>query len=172
MRLMDFLVAAVILIGAGSSAVDADQTAVAPPQGATLLLEAEAEGVQIYTCENKANSFQWSFKAPEANLFDKQGRQIGTHFAGPTWKLSDGSAIIGEIIAKADAPDPGAFQWLLLRAKSHEGSGSLSQAAYIRRTETKGGVAPMTGCDGSHVSQQARMRYSANYQFFSVPKGG
>ena len=48
------------------------------------LLEVVADGVQIYTCETKGSLFQWSFKAPEANLFDKQGRQIGTHFAGRT----------------------------------------------------------------------------------------
>ena len=45
-----------------------------------LLLEVVADGVQIYTCEAKDGGFAWSFKAPEANLFDKQGRQVGTHF--------------------------------------------------------------------------------------------
>ena len=43
---------------------------------------------------------------------------------GPTWNLNDGSAVIGEVIAKADAPEPNAIQWLLLRAKSHEGLGT------------------------------------------------
>jgi hypothetical protein len=110
--------------------------------------------------------------APSAgrDLFDKQGRQIGTHFSGPTCKLDDGSAVVGDIMAKVDAPKPDAIQWLLLRAKSHEGSGTLSAVAYIRRTETKGGVAPGAGCDASHLSEQARTRYSATYQFFSPGK--
>jgi hypothetical protein len=159
------------LIGAANSAVNANQAAVEPPQGSTLLLEVEANGVQIYTCESKASTFEWSFKAPEANLFDKQGRQLGIHFAGPTWKMEDGSAIVGDVVAKGDAPEQGAIQWLLLRVKSQEGTGALAQAAFIRRIDTKGGVAPKTGCDASHVSQQARMRYSAVYQFFSAPKG-
>jgi hypothetical protein len=159
-----------ILIGTGVFAVAADQTAVMPPQASTLLLELFADGVQIYACEAKESRLQWSFKGPEANLFDKQGRQIGTHFGGPTWKLDDGSAVVGEVIAKADAPEPGAIQWLLLRAKSHEGSGTLSAVAYIRRAETKGGVAPGVGCDASHLSEQARIRYSATYQFFSPGK--
>jgi Protein of unknown function (DUF3455) len=171
MRIIVSVIAAGILIGAGTSAVNGDQTAVEPPQGSTLLLEVVADGVQIYTCESKASTFEWSFKAPEANLFDKQGRQIGIHFAGPTWKMDDGSAIIGEIVARGDAPESGAIQWLLLRAKSQEGSGALAQAAFIRRMDTKGGTAPKTGCDASHVSQQARMRYSAVYQFFSAAKG-
>lgn len=168
---MAFAVAAGILVGVGAFAVNADQTGVAPPQGSALLLEAVADGVQVYTCEAKGNLFQWTFTAPEANLFDKQGRQIGTHFAGPTWKMADGSAIVGEVMAKADAPEKGAVQWLLLRAKTHEGRGMLSEAAFVRRTDTKGGIAPTNGCDASHVSEQARMRYSATYQFFSAAKG-
>ncbi len=165
-----FAVAAGFLIGMGTFAVNADQTGVAPPQGSTLLLETSADGVQIYTCEAKGTLFEWSFKAPEANLFDKQGRQIGAHFAGPTWKMADDSEIVGEVLAKADAPEKDAIQWLLLRATSHQGQGILSEAAFIRRIDTKGGVAPTTGCDASHVSDQARMRYSAIYQFFSAPK--
>jgi hypothetical protein len=168
---MAFAIAAGILIGMGAFAVNADQAGVAPPQGSALLLEAVADGVQIYTCEAKGSLFQWAFKAPEANLFDKQGRQIGTHFAGPTWKMADGSAIVGEVVTKADAAEKDAIQWLLLRAKSHEGQGILAEAAFIRRTETTGGVAPTAGCDASHISEQVRMRYSAVYQFFSAAKG-
>ena len=171
MRKSVFAAATGISIGIGSFAVNADQMAVAPPQGSTLLLEVEADGVQIYDCESKAAASEWSFKGPEANLFDKQGRQIGTHFAGPTWKMDDGSTIVGEVIAKADAPASDAIQWLLLRTKSHEGSGVLSKADFIRRTDTKGGVAPKTCCDATGASPQARMRYSAIYQFFSAASG-
>ena len=162
--------AAAILVGMGDVATAADQAAVAPPKSSASLLEVAADGVQIYTCEPKEGGFAWSFKAPEANLFDTQGRQVGTHFAGPTWKLDDGSEVVGEVVAKADAVEPRAIQWLLLRAKSHQGSGALSAAAYVRRTDTKGGVAPSTGCDAGHLSQEARMRYSAMYQFFSAGK--
>jgi hypothetical protein len=172
MKHMAFVISAGILIGMGTIAVYADQTAVAPPKGSALLLEVGANGVQIYTCESKASGFEWSFTAPEANPFDTQGRQIGTHFGGPTWKLDDGSAVVGEAIARADAPEPDAIQWLLLRAKSHQGSGSLSRAAFIRRTDTKGGVRPKAGCDASHVSEQARESYSAIYQFLSAATGG
>jgi hypothetical protein len=140
---------------------------VAAPQGAPLLLEVEADGVQIYACEAKGQGFEWVFKAPEANLFDKQGLQVGAHFAGPTWKTSDG-AVVGEVAARADAPANGAIPWLLLRAKSHEGSGVLSTVAFIRRADTKSGVAPTAGCDAAHRSEQARMRYSALYQFYGA----
>ena len=171
MRNMARVITTAICIGIGTFAVHADQAAVTPPQGSALLLAVMADGVQIYSCEAKGSTFEWSFKGPEANLFDKQGRQIGTHFAGPAWKHLDGSEVVGEVVAKLDAPEPDAVQWLLLRAKSHEGAGTLSQAAFIRRADTKGGVAPKTGCDASHLSQQARMRYSATYQFFSAATG-
>ena len=132
---MAWVVTTGICIGMGTFAVDADQAAVTPPAGSTLLLEVMADGVQIYTCEAKGSTFEWSFKGPEANLFDKQGRQIGTHFAGPTWKLDDGSTIVGEVVAKADAPEQGAIQWLLLRAKSHQGLGALpKQRSLAERT--------------------------------------
>jgi Protein of unknown function (DUF3455) len=70
MKHMAFVISAGILIGMGTIAVYADQTAVAPPKGSALLLEVGADGVQIYTCESKASGFEWSFTAPEANLFD------------------------------------------------------------------------------------------------------
>jgi hypothetical protein len=165
-KLVHSTVAGILLIGA-ASAVRADEPAIAPPQGTTLLFEVIADGVQIYACEA---GLEWTFKGPEASLFDEHGRQLGTHFGGPTWKLDDGSAVVGEVVAKGDAPEPGAIPWLLLRAKSHEGSGRLSTVAFIRRTKTKGGAAPVSGCDASHVSEQARMRYFAEYQFFSIAK--
>ena len=142
---------------------------VPPPQGAPLLLEASADGVQVYVCEAKDQGFTWTFKAPEANLFDKQGLQVGSHFGGPTWKIGDG-AVIGDVAARADAPAGGAIPWLLLRAKSHEGSGPLAPVAFIRRADTKGGVAPAAGCDAAHRGEQARVRYYALYQFFGAAK--
>jgi hypothetical protein len=61
------------------------------------------------------------------------------------------------------------FNGLLLRAKSCDG-GTLSAAAYIRRTATRAGVGPRTGCDANHLPEEARVFYSASYQFFSEGK--
>ena len=159
---------AVLVLTAGASW--AAEPLVPPPQGAALILEAAADGVQIYACEAQGSGFAWVFKAPEANLFDKQGLQIATHYAGPSWKLDDGSTVVGEVAAKADAPAGDAIPWLLLRAKSHDGTGLLGTASFIRRAETKGGNAPPAGCDAAHKGASARVRYSALYQFFSAPK--
>jgi hypothetical protein len=153
---------------AACSAAHAQERLVPAPKGAPMLLEAFADGVQIYTCEAKGSGYEWVFKSPEANLFDRNGRQIGQHYAGPTWMTADRSSVVGEVTARADAPKPGAIPWLLLRAKSHVGTGPLASTAFIRRAETAGGVAPAGGCDAAHNGEQARMRYSALYEFLGA----
>ena len=158
--------AAAILVGGTTMGEDA---ALAPPAGSHLLLRTSAEGVQIYMCEAVGTGFGWVFKGPEAALFDEQGRQIVKHFAGPSWQAEEGSSIIGEIIAKADAPAGAAIPWLLLRAKSHMGSGLFAAVAFIQRLDTKGGAAPDGGCDTAHQNTEARMRYSATYVFYAAP---
>src|SRR5256885_11489310 len=108
------LAAAALVVSAGAHA---EENRAPAPSGATLLLETIADGVQVYACEAKDQRFAWAFKQPEAALYDRGGRQIGIHFHGPTWKLDDGSAVIGELAARADAPDAKSIPWLLLRAK-------------------------------------------------------
>ena len=149
-----------------SGVAQAAEPLVPPPQGAPLLFEAAADGVQIYACEAKGAAFAWTFKAPEANLFDKQGLQIATHFAGPTWKTGDGSTVVGEVVTSAPAPAPGAVPWLLLRAKSHDGAGTFAAVAFVRRSLTKNGAAPAGGCDAAHRGAELRVPYSAIYQFY------
>ncbi|MBY0321450.1 MAG: DUF3455 domain-containing protein [Reyranella sp.] len=165
-RIACSLIASIVVSSGVAYAAD---ELVPPPKGSALLLEVEADGVQIYACEAKDQGFAWVFKAPEANLFDKQGRLVGTHFAGPTWKLADGS-VVGEVAVRADAPSSGAIPWLLLKSKSHEGSGVPANAAFVRRADTRGGGAPTAGCDAAHKGEQARIRYYALYQFFGAAK--
>jgi len=165
-RAIATLAAAVAIMAGGAFAAEP----VPPPAGASLLFETVADGVQIYACEAQGQGVAWVFKAPEANLFNRLGRQVGTHLAGPSWKGGDGSVVVGEVTDKADAPGGNAIPWLLLRAKSHEGTGSMSAVAFVRRAETKGGNAPTGGCDAAHRGVEARMRYSALYQFFGAAK--
>ena len=151
------LVAAIALIGslAGSATAQGTPTSagdipaiLAPPASSVLLFELGARGVQIYGCEAKpddATAFVWTFKAPEAELVNGRGEVVGTHFAGPTWQGQDGSAVVGAVLERADAPDPGAIPWLLLEAKEHVGSGAFSTITYVQRLDTAGGVAPSRG---------------------------
>ena len=140
-----------------------------PPAGATLLFELDARGVQIYTCEedpDDASAFVWTFVAPEAELLNKHGELVGTHFAGPTWQGNDGSAVMAEVLERADAPDAGAIPWLLLGATDHAGSGAFSTITHIQRLATAGGTAPTDGCDADHAGEETRVPYEAVYAFF------
>jgi hypothetical protein len=132
---------------------------------ATLVLQARGEGVQIYTCAND-NGWAWKLKAPDATLFDEQQHAIGKHFAGPTWRLDDGSEVQGKLLETR--PQPGTIPWLILSAKSTGGEGRLSRVGAVRRTDTQGGLAPVTGCDAQHAGAEVRVPYSATYTFFDV----
>src|SRR4051812_27821110 len=85
------------------------------PEGHVIVLRARAEGVQIYECKAKAGKFEWTLK-PEADLFDDDGKKIGTHSEGPTWTATDGSKVVGKLPPKAVAR-PGTIAWLLIEAK-------------------------------------------------------
>src|SRR5215469_7158723 len=77
----------------------ANDGSVEPPEGTRVVIQAKGEGVQIYTCSEAQNSRKWVLKGPDAKLFDSRGNVIGTHFAGPTWKLNDGGTVQGVAVA-------------------------------------------------------------------------
>jgi hypothetical protein len=137
-----------------------------PPAGQVVLLTAAARGVQIYQCTSANDAaFEWSLKGPDAELFDDRGAKIGKHYAGPTWEAADGSKVVGKKKAQSDAPTADAVPWLLLEAKSTEGTGTMTPVKSIQRIATKGGKAPATGCDTSHASAEVRVPYEATYVF-------
>jgi hypothetical protein len=139
--------------------LQAQQPSVDPPAGASLLLTAAGNGSQVYTCTDG----HWTLKAPDAKLLDEHGQVIGAHFAGPTWRLTDGSEIKGKMIASKPSPDAGSVQWLLLQAVPGSGSGKLANVRYIARTETHGGAAGDQAC----TSGEERISYTAKYSFYT-----
>jgi len=56
--------------------------------------------------------------------------------------------------------------WLLLKVVSKAGDRKLQTAAYVTRTDTRGGVVPATGCDAAHQGEQARVPYTATCHFY------
>jgi hypothetical protein len=136
-----------------------------PPAMERLARQARAEGDQIYTCDGSS----WVLAGPEAKLFDETGKEIGSHFAGPTWEWSDGSRVVGRPVASA-MPDPDSIPWLLLIAIDHQGNGVLQQVSSIQRLSTKGGKASATGCDASHKGAKMRAHYTALYCFYTGSK--
>ena len=154
----------VLLLSAAAQQVPAQ---LQPPANEKPLFKVHAKGDQVYTCKGAATQFTWTLKAPDAQLFDQDGKPFGKHFAGPSWEASDGSLVTGKAIANAPSPDPDSIPWLLVNIVSHEGSGMLSGATTIQRLNTKGGKAPASGCDASHVGQEVRVSYSADYIFYA-----
>jgi hypothetical protein len=157
MRIL-LLLAIAVASFTGIAAQQPTQSIETPP-GARLLLEANADGAQVYTCTDS----HWVLKAPDAKLLDAQGQVIGKHFAGPTWQLNDGSKVKGKLIASQPAPDGKSIAWLLVGAVPESGSGKFAAVAYIRRTETSGGAAPREACTGGELP----VSYTAKYSFYA-----
>jgi hypothetical protein len=128
-----------------------------------------AVGAQVYQCranQDDSARFEWQLQGPDAVLFDKPGRKFGRHYAGPTWEADDGSKVMGAVVARADAPQPGAVAWLLLRAKSTSGAGVFGSVRYIQRLHTEGGDAPHDGCAQATAGAEIQVPYSADYWFY------
>jgi hypothetical protein len=125
-----------------------------------------AKGVQIYVC-NRVDSANWiwTFKAPEADLFDATGTLVGKHYAGPSWEGTDHGKVVGTVIASADAPAHDAIAWLRLDVRSRDGAGAFTQAMGILRVSTVGGKAPTVGCDEVRAGSELRVPYRATYYF-------
>jgi hypothetical protein len=140
------------------------------PAGQKLTRMLHATGVQIYQCKASAKDpsrYAWVYQEPKADLSDRSGKDIGRHYAGPTWEADDGSKVVADVVARADAPGPNAIQWLLLRAKSNSGKGVFAKVQSIQRLDTIGGLAPQDSCDAAHADQRTRVAYSADYYFYN-----
>lgn len=154
------IVAIAALAGCASSVSVPDS--LKPAAGESLALVVPARGDQIYECR----AGKWAFVAPEAELFNRTGKKIGRHYAGPHWESLDGSRIVGAVKARADAPRAGDIPWLLLSAKSVGAEGAFSKVTSIQRVTTMGGSAPIEPC--SQDGRRVRVPYTADYYFFTA----
>jgi hypothetical protein len=157
---------AVILLGAAAWAQQVP-AALKVPGDEQLVVQVHAKGDQIYSCEVDGPQPGWVLKAPEAQLFDKDGKAFGKHFAGPSWEATDGSRVVGKAAANVASPDADSIPWLLVKVVSHAGEGVLARITSIQRINTKGGKAPASGCDAGHAGPEVRVAYSADYLFFA-----
>ena len=146
--------------------------AIVAPAGEDVVLYAHATGSQIYTCQAATDGkFAWTLKAPEAELYDRKDKVIGSHFAGPTWKLKDGSEVTGKAVAKVDSLSGEAIPWLLVTAVGHAGKGLLTTVTTIQRVRTYGGMPPDDVCDAAHVNDESKSSYRADYYFYAPAQG-
>jgi hypothetical protein len=145
---------------------------IAVPAGQEVVLYAHGTGSQIYTCQSSADGkFAWTLKAPDAELHDRKDKVIGSHFAGPTWKLKDGSEVTGKAAAHVDSLGGESIPWLLVNVVEHAGKGLLTNVTTIQRIRTHGGMPPDDVCDAAHVNTESKSSYSADYYFYAPAKG-
>jgi hypothetical protein len=137
----------------------------ARPDKLSIFRVVSATGVQVYTCTRNPAGATAGSSRTDAQLCDPQNRPVGKHYAGPTWEGLDGGKLVGEVKTSMPAPVDKAVPWLLLDAKSHEGSGAFTQAQAIVRMGTTGGTAPGDGCDQARAGQEMRVPYTAIYVF-------
>jgi hypothetical protein len=162
-----------------------DPSIAVPDGGGGVILHAAAAGTQDYTCTSSTidagggadggQAFGWVFVGPEADLQDCNSAVFGHHQASdagagfPEWiETSDGTYVVGQKVA-AFTPDGGAASvpWLLLHAVAHGGTGTLSQAQYVQRVNTDGGVAPSSSsCATGTLGTTQKVPYTADYYFF------
>lgn len=158
----------------------------AVPAGHEAFAVGHAEGSQNYVCLPVGNTYAWTFFGPQATLFDDDEKQTFTHFlsmapdaaARPTWQHSkDSSRAWGSVLATATSVsepgfvEAGAIPWLLLAVVATEegpsGGDKLTQAKYIHRIDTSGGVAPVAGCAVlADIGKKALVPYSTDYYFY------
>jgi hypothetical protein len=144
---------------AGSSPLPAE---IAAP-GEKTVITLHAQGAQLYECAaTKDGKFAWSFREPIATLL-LNGKTVGRHYAGPSWEMADGSAIVGKVSGRADGASLADIPLLKLEVVSRRGAGLLSDVVTIQRINTKGGVAA-GAC--SQAGAFLSVLYSADYAFF------
>jgi Protein of unknown function (DUF3455) len=169
----NLLVASVFGLAALAQAQTSEiPTSLRAPAGEKLVLQAHATGWQIYTCGTGSDGKpQWTLKAPDADLHDAKGAVIGHHAAGPSWKYSDGSQVIGKAVAHADAPDGKSIPWLLVTAIGHSGNGLFARVSTIQRLHTDGGQPPPASeCKPTQPAAETRSSYTADYYFYAPEK--
>jgi hypothetical protein len=141
------------------------------PAGTTPVLQVFARGTQNYRCEAKAaGGAEWKLVAPDAVLTrtpEAGAPAVGSHGAGPSWTLEDGSGVTGDATkaAKAPSPEPGSIPWLRVPAQANGRPGALLGVNWVQRVDTHGGAAPAAGCDAALVGAETRVPYTATYVF-------
>jgi Protein of unknown function (DUF3455) len=133
----------------------------------TVVSKVHAEGAQIYECKaDQTGKLVWVFREPIATLI-RDGKTVGRHYAGPTWELADGSAIVGKVAGRAPAPGTDDIPWLKLDVTEHRGKGELAGVTAVQRIDTQGGA--LEGpCETAGEFQSEP--YAAEYVF--LRKGG
>jgi hypothetical protein len=142
--------------------------AIAAP-GETVIATFHAEGAQIYECKaDNDGKLNWVFREPIATLLLKD-KTVGRHYAGPTWELTNGSAITGKEVGAAPGADKNDVPWLKLAVVNRRGSGLLADVTTVQRINTHGGAA-QGACD--EASTFDSVAYAGVFRSIAPPASG
>ena len=190
-----------LMVTAGVRAAYAEDITVPPvpgnlnvDEGNEVFLVGHGVGTQNYVClpsAASASGFAFSLFTPEATLFNKEGKQLITHFFSPnsdptvtppeagtirvTWEDSHDSSRVWAMLLEQSTEAPfvqqDAVAWLKLQTVGTDagtlGSGLLTQVTFIQRLNTAGGLAPKSGCSTAQdVGRKVFVPYSADYFFY------
>lgn len=140
------------------------------PKGNTRVATYYAVGVQKYKAKEKEGSnpviYEWVFVAPQADLYDATNKKIGSHGAGPFWKVAADSIFAQQFSPAKTAPSPNgnSIDWLLLQTKpGTTPTGIFADVDYIQRIATEGGKAPTA--PPTSATQTTETAYKAVYRF-------
>jgi hypothetical protein len=155
------------------------------PSGNFPFLLGHAVGTQNYICLPSGTGFQFRLFTPRATLFNGIEKQITSHYFSPnpseagairaTWEHSrDSSLVWGRVVPGDSATvDPKAIDWLRVTVTGVDegptGGDTLTRTTFIQRVNTRGGLAPTTGCSSlANVGAQAFVPYTADYIFYTA----
>lgn len=190
-----------LIVIAGARAAHAEDITVPPvpdllnvDEGNEVFLVGHGVGTQNYVCTTSATSasgFAFSLFTPEATLFNKEGKQLITHFFSPngdptvkppeagtirvTWEDSRDSSRVWAMLLQQSTEAPfvqkDAVAWLKLQTVGVDagttGRGRLTKVTFIQRLNTAGGLAPKEGCSTfEDLGRKAFVPYSADYFFY------
>jgi Protein of unknown function (DUF3455) len=159
MRLIAYMIACFCLSGSFAVADDLPETIAA--SGLKAIVTVHAEGTQVYDCKKSVDGkTTWQFREPVAALFE-EGRNVGTHFAGPSWKIGE-STIKGKVISKAPGASDKDVPWLKLDVVAKSSAGPLVGVTTVQRIHTVGGN--LVG-ECARAGDRREVPYTADYVF-------
>ncbi|EFF76036.1 DUF3455 domain-containing protein [Achromobacter piechaudii] len=140
------------------------------PADNAVVWRAPATGTITYECSiTRTDGVQprWVAVKAEAVLGDGKGGNSGSYSSPPeTWKASDGSALTGMVLVRANVETDRLYDQLVL-ANPARGVGLLTGVTYIQRLVSSGGAAPQAErCTTATVNQRVLVDYRAEYVFW------
>ena len=152
--------------------------ALGPPSGvaATLqpstaeqpVLALSEAGVNIFECKPRLDTsgdYAWSFVAPDATLYDGV-RSVARHTTPNLWESTDDRSSVAGFPRAAQNAGGDNLPWALYLGRSAGADGMFAGVSSIQRVNTRGGVAPLTGCTADNAGAEQRVAFSADYYFY------